>query len=431
MTRLEFLKSTAALAAIPGLAKGDDAAPVAAPETAEVIAKPDAPPRNRRPYSGLDWEKCKHIYTTSHGHCTSQAHIDTYLKHGYGLLTISNYYPSAPTVPGKDFTVGYYRTHHDFPVMVNGARKDGPFDWNAIIEPWKNEIKDKRLLAQLPFKPSKAKMFPKWPEGMLEAPNAEHHGFLLDNGQPAGSLHMCAPGSAYASGTFDAHNRFLTKSHGYHFGTGERWRTAVDRMIAGLIHPDGGGVTINHPSWTHLDRKLMLEILDHDPRILGCEVMEHGYNSEHYWDWALSTGRQCFGFFVPDWGVGDGTRDFGANVLVVPEPTVHECMKAYRQGNFYGSLHALNELHFTYLGFDGKTVRAATDKPAKFQLITARGVVQETTGTEMTWELRIRSNKSGKPIRRGGPIVEVFARVKAFATDGSEEVIFSQPFMLF
>ena len=76
-------------------------------------------------------------------------------------------------------------------------------------------------------------------------------------------------------------------------------------------------------------------------------------------------------------------------------------------------------------------VTAATDKPAKFQVITARGVVQETTGTDMKWELVRKTKKSGKPIRRGGPAVEVFARVKAFATDGSEEVLFSQPFMLF
>jgi len=29
-----------------------------------------------------------------------------------------------------------------------------------------------------------------------------------------------------------------------------------------------------------------------------------------------------------------------------------------------------------------------------------------------------------------GPKMNVFARVKAFATDGSEEIIWSQPFML-
>ena len=429
MTRLEFLKSTAALAAIPGVAGAVDKQTGVGAEA--PVEKLPAPPRNRRPYSGLDWSKCTQIATTSHGHCTCQRHLDIYIKHGYRLLTISNYYPSAPTMPGKDVLTPRRRPVQDFPVVVNGKRTEGPFDWNKIIEPWKDEITDKRFRSQFPFKEPTEKMFTNWPEGMLEAPNAEHHSFLLDDGRPARSLHMCAPGSAFASGTFDAHNSFHTKSHGYNFGSGEKWRTAVDRMIAAMVYPDGGGVTINHPSWTHLDRKLMLEILDHDPRILGCEVLERGYSSEHYWDWALSTGRQCFGFFVPDWGVGDDCRDFGANILVVPEPTVHECMKAYRQGNFYGSLHAMGELKFTKLSFDGKTLMAATDKPAKFQVITARGVVQETTGRDMTWENETKRNKRGKEIVRSGPKIEVFARVKAFATDGSEEVLFSQPFMLY
>jgi len=84
--------------------------------------------------------------------------------------------------------------------------------------------------------------------------------------------------------------------------------------------PDGGGVTINHPLWSKLDRQLMPDILDWDPRVLGCEVLENGRNSEHYWDWALSTGRQCFGVFVPDWGVDNDV--FGVNVLLVHERTV-------------------------------------------------------------------------------------------------------------
>ncbi|MDD4622857.1 MAG: hypothetical protein PHG71_06440 [Kiritimatiellae bacterium] len=44
-------------------------------------------------------------------------------------------------------------------------------------------------------------------------------------------------------------------------------------------------------------------------------------NSEHYWDWALATGRQCYGLFVPDHGLHK--KDFGVNVMVVPERTAH------------------------------------------------------------------------------------------------------------
>jgi hypothetical protein len=233
---------------------------------------------------------------------------------------------------------------------------------------------------------------------------------------------MCAPGSAYRSGTFDARNRFKSKSHGYHFGSGEYWGTAINRIIDGLIYPDGGGVTVNHPTWSKLDRGFLLELLDYDPRVLGIEVMEAGRNSENYWDWVLATGRQCFGFFVPDWSIR--AKKFGVNVLCVPEKTVHACLKAYREGNFYGALIGLDDLAFTSLSFNGKQVKASTDKPARFEVVTARGVVKETTGKEVVWDVVPDGNSVG-------PRIDVFARVKAYATDGSEEVLFSQPFMLF
>ena len=158
--------------------------------------------------------------------------------------------------------------------------------------------------------------------------------------------------------------------------------------------------------------------------MLGIEVIEGGAsNSERYWDWVLATGRQCFGFFVPDHSIRRKDGNFGVNVLVVPERSVHACLKAYRQGNFYGATHGLDELAFTRIAFDGKTVTAATDKPARFEVITARGVVKEAKGAEVSWTVEPTKPWQGVP-------VHVFARVKAYATDGSGEVLFSQPFML-
>ena len=416
MKRREFMMLGAAGAVLPGVADVSAAA-----KRNDEIVKHDAPPRNRRPYSNLDWTKVQRVKTTSHGHCTSQKMLDAYLKRGFGLLTMSNYYPSAPYVPAAKMTAGYYRKHHEHPVMVNGKRTDGPFDWNQIISGWKDKLEPK-VAKGFPLREG-GKLFKPLPEGVLEAPNAEHHGFRLANGRAAGSLHMCAPGSAFASGTFDAHDVFKTLSHGYHYGSGEFWGTAIDRMIAGMIYPDGGGVTINHPTWTRLSRELMLKILDWDPRVLGIEVIEDsGHNSENYWDWALSTGRQCFGLFVPDWHIYN--KVFGVNVLCVQEKTVHACLKAYREGNFYGALVGLDSLAFTSIAFNGKRVTATTDKPARFEVITARGVVKETTGTEVAWDVV----PNGSSV---GPHVDVFARVKAYATDGSDEVLFSQPFMLF
>jgi len=416
--RREFIALGAAGAAAAGAGRAFGATGASGAESA--IVKRDAPERNRRPYTGLDWSKVIRIKTTSHGHSPNQWWVDQYLKRGFGLLTMSNYYPSAPWFPAAKMTENYWRLHHSSPVMVKGKRVKGPFDWNKIIGEWKGELGEKEA-AEFPFKEG-AKTFKPLPPGILEAPNAEHHHFLLKDGSPAKDLHICSPGSLFASGTFDAHNKFKTMSHGYDYGAGEFWGTSVDRMIAAMMFPDGGGVTINHPSWTKLDRALLLEMLDWDPRILGIEVIEgKGVNSENYWDWALATGRQCFGFFVPDWWVDK--KVFGANILCVQEKTVQACMRAYRQGNFYGAKNALDELAFTKIGFDGRTVKAATDKPARFEVITSRGVVKEATGTEVSWTVEVEDYWQG-------PGYHVYARVKAYATDGSGEELFSQPFML-
>ena len=417
MTRNEFLKSSVMLAA----AAGSNVSFAAANQSQSAkVAKKPAPPRNRQPYKGLNWSKAIQINTTSHGHCINQSYLDTYVKHRFGLMTISNYYPSAPTMPGKEFRSGHYRVHHDWPVMFKGKRTEGPFDWNEIMKPWVGTLEEK-YRKQFPFKEG-AKMFPNWPKDMLEAPNAEHHGFLDDNGNSTGSLHMCAPGSAYKSGTFDARDFFKTHSHGYHYGSGEHWRTAIDRMIEGMIYEDGGGVTINHPTWTHLEREFLLKLLDHDPRVLGIEVLEAGTNSENYWDWVLSTGRQCFGVFVPDWSIGNEV--FGVNVLVVPERTVHACLKAYRQGNFYGAERGYGELAFTDISFDGNELTVKTDKPARFEVKTARGIRMEAKGTQVKWLKRTTE----KP-RRQDWGTDIFVRVKAYALD-SKEVLYTQPIML-
>ena len=296
MNRREFMMA-AATVAVAGCVSSNAT-------TAKAKAEPGAdgrgagmPPRNRHPYKDVDWSTALQIRGTTHMHCKTQEELDIILKR-IEFLTLSNYYPSAPWWPLSKMTENYYRVHHDFPVVVNGKRTDGPFDWNAIVGKWIKEL-PADLQAEYPFKEG-GPLFKPLPEGVLEAPNAEHHGFLLDSGRHAPGLHMNAPGSTFASGTFDQwqKRRFQTGVRGgISVGSGEHWKTAVDRMIAGLLFPDGGGVTINHPKWSAYDRNLMLEILDYDPRVLGIEVIEGARsNSERYWDWVLSTGRQCFGF---------------------------------------------------------------------------------------------------------------------------------------
>ena len=424
MNRREFMLSAAAAV---GVGRADGAKCPKATDGASAATRP-AEPRNRHPYSDVDWSTALQIKGTTHVHCTTQKQLDVILKRGIEFLTLSNYYPSAPWCPLSNMTKNYYRLHHDFPVMVSGKRIDGPFDWNAIVGKWIKEL-PADLQAEYPFREG-GKIFGTLPDNVVEAPNAEHHHFLREDGSNLWCLHMNAPGSTFASGTFDwgQKKRFRTGEHGYHYGSGEYWKTAVDRMIAGLICPDGGGVTVNHPKWSALNRNDIAALMDYDPRVLGIEVIEGGNtNSECYWDWVLATGRQCFGFFVPDHSIDRKDGSFGVNVLVVPELSVHACLRAYRQGNFYGAKRGLGELAFTRIGFGGEsTVEAETDRPARFEVITAAGVVKRTeTGTSVRWKMESPPLCGGS--RRH---MHAFVRVKAYALDGSGEELFSQPYMM-
>jgi len=425
-SRREFIRAAAAGAAA---AAAGGLAPSAFAGAGDVIPAPrldrtKVPPRNRRPYAGVDWAKAIQVNGTTHMHQERDL-CEAVRERRIGFLTVSNYYPSKPMYPWREAVNEHIRAVADWPVVVNGKYTEGPFDWNEIISRWSSELpeKDRRMLP-LPARKLRPTFKPgDFPDDMLEAPNAEHCKFLLADGKSVGSLHICAPGSAYVSGTHGIHDRWGLTSHGYCPGSGEFWGTAIDRMIEKLVVPDGGGVTINHPTWSNLDHNLILEILDWDPRVLGVEALESGgCNSEHWWDWILSTGRQCFGFFVPDHKIH--SRDFGVSVLVVPERTQAACLRAYRNGDFYGAAHGLGELAFTEISFDGRTLRASTDKPARFEVKTARGVVHEEKGTTLAWNVPAVNG------RRVGPQVEVFARVKAYAADGCGETLFSQPFML-
>jgi hypothetical protein len=408
--RLEFLK----------MAFMASAASTAAPSVLANALKNRStlPPRNPMPYSGLDWSKCSQIHTTTHGHCTTDEKLKVYLKRGFGFFTMSNYYPAAPYYPAREMIKNKYRAGQDHAIMFNGKRKEGPFDWNEIISAWKDELPEE-LKKTLPFKAA-GKMFPSFPKDMLEAPNAEHSSL---KGAKTQNVHICSPGSMFASGMFDAHNKYLFRKHGYSPAASEPWKVIFDRIMAGLLYPDGGGITINHPAWSQLDKDFLVEMLDYDPRVLGIEVFNYSAGrknpkrpwsrswSEEWWDYALCAGRQCFGFSVPDWGY---TR--GVNILLVPEKTAHACLKAYREGNFYGAVIGHGALTFTGIAFNGKKLTASTDKAARFEVISKQGVVYKTQGTECAFDLPKGDH--------------VYLRLKAYATDNSGEILFAQPFMI-
>ena len=373
MKRRDFIGLAASAATV---AAAGDNVPNAGGSQLAATANTPVPPRNRRPYSDVDWSKVVEVHTTSHGHCENQKMLDAYLDRGFEFLTISNYYPSAPTMPLKTFHDRHYYVHHDFPVMVKGKRTDGPFDWSKIVSAWADELPPEQR-KQLPFTEGPLR-FSRVPDNILEAPNAEHHAFLGDDGRVVPSLHMCAPGSAFCSGTFDKRNRFLSHGKGYCFGSGEHAHTAISRMIGGLIHPDGGGVTINHPAWSHLKDEIIWDLLDYDPRVLGIEVYNMCKPSKNY-----------------------------------------PCLKAYRQGNWYGAIKGRGILRFTSIRFDGANLQVTLDKPAHLQVITKCGVTAWGNSNKMSFSVAAADRE-----KYG------YLRVRAYARDGSEEIIFSQPMML-
>jgi hypothetical protein len=364
------------------------------------------PARNRHPYRDLDWASAHQILTTTHIHIGNQSKLNHFIQRGFEFFTLSNYYPSAPYYPLSSMRVGQFRVRQDHAVMKNGVLTPGPFSWNEILAPWIDEV-DEEFRKSYPFKVG-GPMFPDLPENLLEAPNAEHHSFTNTR------AHINAPGSMYASGTFDARNRFRSHSKGYNYGTGLPWQDAFSKMLDQLLIPDGGGITINHPHWSSLEDDVILQMLDFDPRVLGIEVYNNCGEkswSEDYWDRILATGRQCFGFFVPDHRLDDGV-----NVLIVSEKTAEACLRAYRQGNWYCALKGKG-LRLQKITFAEQILEASTDQEATFQVITKQGVVHEQEGTNIKYQLT-------EPEKHG------YLRLKATAKNDSGEILFSQPFML-
>jgi len=177
-------------------------------------------------------------------------------------------------------------------------------------------------------------------------------------------------------------------------------------------------------------------MLDFDERVLGIEIYndysakrnwsetanykapsesEPGF-SLNLWDRILSTGRRCWGFCVPDHSVGkDGNWD-GRSILLVSECTEYDCLKAYRQGQFYGCLKD-NGLTITDFTATDSSISVRTNQTATIKFITEAGLVKAIKGESATYEL---------PRRNGAPDL-VFARIEVDTALG--ERLFLQPVM--
>ncbi|MBO4633696.1 MAG: hypothetical protein J5858_17410 [Lentisphaeria bacterium] len=373
--------------------------------------------KNSNPYAGIDWENVNRITGCTHMHCVSAEILKRYLDDGLEFATISNYYPSTPWYPLASLHENFFRMHQRGYIR-NGVWHTGELDLNAELMSWQDKLAPEQR-NELPFKEGK-NLFPDVPSTLLEAPNAEHHSFS-DEGI---RIHITAPGCALSSSSFDLKGQFgLEKYGGIQLGAPVPWREEFRLLLESRICPDGGGIVINHPTWSHLPIDFLCELMDFGPDVLGMEIYNHNCRdsfsdfSDSLWDAVLSTGRQCFGFCVQDHPTVD-KKWLGRIVLLTEERTAEACLKAMRTGRFYGSI-AGNGLQFDYLNFDGKTLQARCNREVVFQLISRTGLVGSTVrGREFTFVLNDSDREK-----------HVFLRLTAQEGRAAEK-LFAQPFML-
>jgi hypothetical protein len=381
------------------------------------------------PYEAVDWNQVQYVPSTSHIHVPDQKALDkAYHSMKLRHIPISNYYPSVPYYPLGAIREGQFQAGQYFGIMhieeYGTVRENwtkakfikGPINWNKLIMDentgWYKQL-PQELQAQLPFKAGKI-AFPDIPADVIISPNAEHHNFTNS------PLHANSIGSLYSSGSFDAHNKFLTVDHGYNYGTGETWQVSFGKMLDKLLFKDGGGITVNHPTWSKLSYDTVCQMLDFDDRVLGIEIFNDPFDSGYQdpkegwalelWDELLKSGRKCYGFCVPD-----HTINKGQNVLLVPEFNEHACLKAYRQGAFYGAVDG-SGLRFNKISLEKDKLEISLNKQGSIRFITDLDQLKKNRVSQASFSIPM--DNSGKP---------AITYVRVEAEDELGERIFSQP----
>ncbi|MBO7146817.1 MAG: hypothetical protein J6W81_03615 [Lentisphaeria bacterium] len=365
--------------------------------------------RNPNPYQNVNWDTVSYVTGCTHMHCTTPEVLQKYINEGLEFATLSNYYPSTPWYPLKNIRTNTFRLKQ--PAYIrNGKIVREELDIRKTVASWSEE-----QAAKLPAEEGEL-IAPELPPDFLEAPAAEHHWFS----DYSVYLHICAPGSKLTSGHFDNQYQFGLSEHGYDLGCPLPWRKGFDEIFSELMIPDGGGIVIAHPHWSHMPLAFLNELLDYDPRVLGIEVynynssLYHSENSEVEWDHILATGRQCFGFFVQDHPMQEWR---GKCILLPEERTAESCLRAYRQGRFYGAIFG-NGLRFEHISFDGSVIRAKCNQKVSYQITSAQGVVEDFYTTEIEFPVKEEDKKN-----------HVFMRLTARDPKTTEK-LYAQPFML-
>lgn len=373
-----------------------------------------AQPMIESPYEGVDWDSVDYVHSMSHQHGWGMSTLEKMWDMGYRHFAFSNYYPSRP----REFPLpdDFLEQHPDALAAPNAEHHsctDHRLHFNTLGSYYatggrQQARKLERTVSPVEYEftgvhgfdpdraPWKSMCWLRVALSPLNDEEEESARTPLLTVDGAAEIH---PRTLKLVGTGDIRDRPLTGKNV--FGRGEVFylRLASDRLrvrvdfdssamkvgslvlmqgvhrpwrdafraaldgtgkgsdgtpIEGLVYPDGGGITINHPAARGIES--YLEMLDFDGRVLGIEIWnergKYGFgplrdeeNMLYYrhWDAILATGRRCFGFFVKDHG---GPR--GRNVLVLPtaagrsrEEREHDALRAYRNGCFFGSLGAI------------------------------------------------------------------------------------------
>lgn len=433
------------------------------------------------PYAAVDWDTWECLHSMSHQHQgQSDASRDGFIDMGYGHFAFSNYYPSAPTYPlppkylekHPHLIASPNAEHHSFTdaglhanalgsmlatgygsnvsskvcaasPIVHAFENLNVFDTQR---PWLGVYRlDLRLAA------TKGK-----PIAKLTVEGA-HACDFRSNFADLGAVHEreFAPGnhSLYLRATvpridtkivFDPEAMSVTQ-YRLMQGTNRPWRDVFREALAKLQYPDGGGMTLNHPTGK---METYLPMLDFDPRVLGIEVwnqLTSGFGSSrgfydtndgphlHFyrlWDDILRSGRRCWGFFVKD----HNTYGRGRNVLLVPKletMTASEreaaALRAYREGAFFGSVASLaasdtgeeiispydrSTFRFSRITVNNNTLNVeVTGQDAKrlnvqIRFVTDQGIAHIVDAAQAEFPLKRDAN---------GRLEAAFVRVEAFA----------------